>query len=613
MKFKKTLVSLVAPVILAGSALFPQNSYSEIRSPQKVTPQTIQLSERNPRFAGQVNMELYNRTLTGNKDIKYGNMPIYLEGEWNKEKGKLYFSYTAGRMTDEGPLLNQSSIKKARNLPLESIPKFDDPETEIYIISTTKDLDVGDITQKAFIHNARTNPLELKPLEEHKVGALAWWGLNKGYDWAMKKGDEMVIDYVSGGITKVVPYFGELPSKVQDKIIEKIPKPFEETKKFFDRRAQRMKEEGERDALSSLENAVYVQQFPLFPTFKNQVAKSFEVDLRNNSFDDEQVSIWIRNLSVGNKSNYGLLHGNVGDISMVVDLPSRVNYNDFKGRWKLKEYIEEGVNKGNGPDEIQIAIGKDGPLFEVNSEKTKIEMLKFILDSKTIGFREKNEDEIGIFRSISSDLLWMTQSSLERLNKGDLRYLDRQFEKDRVVFTRTKLENNRSSSGIENIAGEVISGDREIESFFKKNYEGHIGTWIVQNEDMEELSLETFLSKGEKVFLNPPNIKVKSPGTAIFFNDKEDNYHYKISKIIPLTKDILSFEVQGKTKYFMFLDLTSTKNIHVSPMHPYTYINDYQKLFNRKKEDERIMYLRLIGDLDEMVFNRWGKLRLEKE
>ena len=321
MKFKKTLVSLVAPVILAGSALFPQNSYSEIRSPQKVTPQTIQLSEKNPRFAGQVNMELYNRSLTGNKDIKSGNMPIYLEGEWNKEKGKLYFSYTAGRMTDEGPLLNQSSIKKARNLPLESIPKFDDPETEIYIISTTKDLGVGEITQKAFIHNARTNPLELRPLEEHEVGALAWWGLNKGYDWAMKKGDEMVIDYVSGGITKVVPYFGELPSKVQDKIIEKIPKPFEETKKFFDRRAQRMKEEGERDALSSLENAVYVQQFPLFPTFKNQVAKSFEVDLRNNSFDDEQVSIWIRNLSVGNKSNYGLLHGNVGDISMVVDLP----------------------------------------------------------------------------------------------------------------------------------------------------------------------------------------------------------------------------------------------------------------------------------------------------
>jgi hypothetical protein len=439
MRLGKTLANIVTPIILSGTALFSSNSFSQNSARRNNPPKIFELDSQNPSFSDSVSMNLYNRSLSGTREFSEGKLPVYLEGEMDYESGKFYFSYSVGRMTSEGPLLNKKNIEQTRRIPLAKIPAFDDTETQIYVVSTGKGIDVENIEQKAFIHGSRRNPVELYPLEEHKMGSFAWWAMNKGFDYAIEKGDA----YLTGGIS-LIPYVGDLSPEVLSTIVDKFDLgPLSRTKSFFERRAKRLHEEGRRDALSSLENAIYVQEMPLFPDVRHKTARSFEMNMKNNSFEDEQVSVLIKKLAVGNKSNYGNLYGNVDDISFVVNLPPIGRLEDYGGRWEVTGVVLDG--KLLPPDEAllesSLSFSQNYIEHERYGEKERIKIKSWKKlspnTSSFLAYKEEGYEEKVILKKISLKKLNLgpPEREFDQIRK-DTRPRDEEILKNYLVLER---------------------------------------------------------------------------------------------------------------------------------------------------------------------------------
>jgi hypothetical protein len=406
MEVKRTLVSIVGSAIVVGSSMIPscQPVYARDRDSRvlasKQESKIVELTENNNRFVRELPMQLYTRAMSGTKDFEGEKIPIQIEGEMDYKSGKFYFAYSAGRMGNEGPSLGKRTSEEARTILPANLPSFDDSKTQIYVVSTSGDVQISDIDQKAWIHLGKQNPVTLRPLEEHRVGKFAWWLANRAFDYGIAKGDA----FLTGGLT-VVPYVHHLDPEVLSWLVDSFDLgPLSRTRSFLEKKSQEAREQRKEGALGSLENAVYVAEVPLFSGFANRTARSFDVNLKNNSFEDQQFSFLIKNLAIGNESR---LHGNVQDVSLIVNLPSQLK--DYLGDWNFKGVMEEGrfrdieEIKGRlggqtslviGKNAMSLGLGKDGDLLDrvscraISTEKAFVESA-----SQRIAFLFKKEGE----------------------------------------------------------------------------------------------------------------------------------------------------------------------------------------------------------------------------
>ncbi|MEM4181906.1 MAG: hypothetical protein QXX68_02000 [Candidatus Pacearchaeota archaeon] len=241
MGFRKTLTDIVGRGLLAGTLLFsPINSYAQQQRKAEISSRqqySVEVSRENPEFSFEVPMDLYRDTTT--KRFSEGNFPIYFEGRMDYDTGTFYFSYSAGKMTEEGPLLGKRNIEEAKKLPPYNVPFLDNDKTRAYFVSTGENIFLSNLKQWEWVHNGKNNPQRvLMDFADTPAGRIFMWAANKGVDYLVDKGDA----FLTGGLN-LVPYLGEVGEELTSDLIDEFELgPLKNLKKYLEKRAEEAKE-----------------------------------------------------------------------------------------------------------------------------------------------------------------------------------------------------------------------------------------------------------------------------------------------------------------------------------------------------------------------------------
>lgn len=451
MGFKKTLASILAPIIITGSMPSCQPTYAQSEKVQKDYTEKTQNVSVVPEegktistFHREIPVKLYQYQQHNQKEVPAGDTVVVLEGGMDYETGRFTLSYSSGRMTADGPDLSRFSRNEIERLQMgQLIPRLNDSESlAILVASSSEGIKAENIEQWGWLTGIKENPKRLVPSNQKFGDSIFLYAGNEGIDFLT----DLLALKLSGGLTKI---WDETITDLN------IPEKYKvdasrRAREYFQKLASEALEEKERRAESSLEKGVSIGFVPLFkdprfdPIGRHLIARTIELDLKNNTFEDQYLSFVFDKILIGQKSSQddmigtsaGTKYGEINNVAVKVMLPSHLT--NYFGRWVLFGGLDNGKPLSeNRIEPMVVTIGLEGMLIKSFEETISSGPLINLTES-TLGAYFSESKKGAILRMKSPDQLlasivyYMKDSSAYPRSKD----LEETFNKDVMFFKR---------------------------------------------------------------------------------------------------------------------------------------------------------------------------------
>ncbi len=436
MGFKKTLSGIITSALVAGSSIIGLQEANAQKAESRGSASVIQLEPNKTRDLREIPVELFQYQQHNQKLVSSGETTLPIYAEMDYKTGQLLVTYSSGKMTDEGPDLSGFSRRERERSPVaQLVPRLNDSHTLAVVVSSCSEgIEIQHGNQMGWLVGAKENPVRLVP-SGNKLG-------DKVLLYAGNEGMDELIDFcavkLSGGLTGG---WDELVDLVDSSDRYKVDASGR-ARRFLEglRDNERKRQEGHAE--SSLENGVSMGFLDLHKDprpdsiGRHMVARSIDLSLRNNTFEDQEVTLYFNQVRIGEKSSQdsitgistGSRFGDVRDIAVRVKLPVDPNRKYFLGDWRFVEVNEGGLEK-----ELPEEFATENVSFKISPRFVELKRTAPGRDSTQqhnlagslfggdyLLFYDSGIDSMVFFKKLDNNRIAFGDSSMDKSKVGEL-------------------------------------------------------------------------------------------------------------------------------------------------------------------------------------------------
>jgi hypothetical protein len=404
MEMKRTLVSLLAPVIMAASGPSCQPAYANdgIKGPRSVAPvqesaRRLELNEQNNYSAAETFLlEVYQRQAA--KEVKGDEkVVVSVDAKFDSETGLLRLAYgLEGLTADRGRKIysvdSQEFSKSTRPKPF-----LNDSHSFIYVVSDSPEgVSVENIEQWGRFHGQKVERRRLIPAEQKLTDRVIMYALDEGFEKAVEAG----AIGITGGGYKAIAVWDEAVDlfRFPDSMKVDAAGRLKRYSQGVSQRSAQRREQGVEDILQGVSmGKISLFRDPRLLNLSNSfIAREVRATLKNNSSEDQNVSVYFLNTRFQDMNEW---YADLKDVAVEVKLSSR-----------LKGFVGDWVAFGGMDDGKQIQEDKIEPLFfSIKPERIEFKSFKDSLLSESVthlensilGFCFPKIEKGGVIRKVS--------------------------------------------------------------------------------------------------------------------------------------------------------------------------------------------------------------------